>query len=97
MSADEHDKEELVRAVERALPPEAPGSASGELRGLVERMLAARAEFLAAAAEFGTPQYVVDERALREQVARFDRAFRQDPEQPVHVHYALKANPTFTS
>lgn len=65
----------------------------GALGDLVQKVHQRRALYLEAARRFGTPQYLLEEGRLQEQIDRFVAAFAA-PNLPAHPHYALKANPT---
>ena len=88
------DTKRIVDEVLRLLAEDEPAPCRrGELTALVKHVLARRDSYLAAATEFGTPQYLVEESQLLSQIQRFYAAFRSR-NQAVRVHYALKANPT---
>ena len=63
------------------------------LHGLVQQVFDNRETYLEAARAFGTPQYLVEESRLCDQVQRFNNAF-QRPGRIVRTHYAFKANPS---
>ncbi|MDA0748104.1 MAG: alanine racemase, partial [bacterium] len=65
----------------------------GQLHGLVQQVFDNRETYLEAARAFGTPQYLVEESRLCDQVQRFNNAF-QRPGRIVRTHYAFKANPS---
>jgi diaminopimelate decarboxylase len=62
-----------------------------ERRRFVERFLARRGEFLAAAAQHGSPLYLIDPTALRRRAREFLAAFRAHVP-GVRAYYALKSN-----
>lgn len=72
---------------------EEPDLRPGTLGDLVEKVHQRRELYLESARRFGTPQYLLDEGRLQEQIDRFVAAFAT-PGLPTHPHYALKANPT---
>jgi diaminopimelate decarboxylase len=63
----------------------------GERRRFVERFLDRRAEFLAVAAQHGSPLYLIDPGALRQRAREYLAAFRTHLPN-VRVYYALKSN-----
>jgi len=68
-----------------------PIMAEEERRRFVERFLDRRAEFLAVAAQHGSPLYLIDPGALHRRAREFLAAFRaQVPD--VRAYYALKSN-----
>jgi len=67
----------------------------GELTGLVNQTLSERDALLDIAHTYGSPAYVIDELRLLQQIHRFRRAFTQK-RHTVRIHYAFKANPTYS-
>jgi diaminopimelate decarboxylase len=61
------------------------------LQDYVQRLLAKKDELLAAASEFGTPQYFFDEPALSSSLSRFHGAFSRNFKR-FRLFYAVKSN-----
>jgi diaminopimelate decarboxylase len=87
-----HPDPALLAQVERLLQEE-PALHPGELTELVREVLEHRRQYLEAARQFGTPQYLFEEAKLQAQIARFTAAFTR-PGQVARVHYAFKSNPS---
>ncbi len=78
----------------RLLDTEPEGLRKGELTDLVADVIRRRrGALLTSARTFGTPQYLIHEDLLHQQVSRFCAAFDHD-RVTRRVHYAFKANPS---
>lgn len=86
---------EQERVLSKSLDEQEGDLRPGTLADLVEKVYRQRAFYLEAARRFGTPQYLLEERRLQEQIDRFVAAFAA-PDLSAHPHYALKANPTLS-
>lgn len=93
MSLSSASRAAVLTAVDRVLAEPDQGLIPGELTALIGEVLERRENYLAAAREYGTPQYLFEEERLQRSAGRFTAAFSR-PGQQTRVHYAFKANPS---
>ena len=89
----EISKDELLKCFQTLLDHEPEGLHRGELTALVRESIKKRDIYMRAVECFGTPQYLLDEPRLFNQITRFQQAF-DSANHLVRTHYAFKSNPS---